>query len=84
MRKTEKRNKIKKDISILIWFVFIWELFLFLLAVIVGQACGYRNTFIAFGIMGALLGIPMIIVMFVKIGTDGIIDMFMKKIEKSN
>ncbi len=78
------RNGHKKDLSILIWLVFVWELLLFLLAVIVGHACGYRNAFVAFGVMGALLGIPAFITIFAWNGVTIIIEMVMKRGKKQD
>lgn len=51
-----------KNISTVFWIIIITELLLFLLALIIGRTCGYRETFIGFGILGAFLGFPMIIV----------------------
>lgn len=75
----KKRNDRKNDFLIVIWFILILEVLIFLLAVIVGHICGYRNSFVAFGVMGALLGIPMLIVVFVLNGANFIIDMVMNK-----
>ena len=51
-----------KNISIVFWIIIITELMHLALALIIGRTCSYRETFIGFGILGAFLGFPIIIV----------------------
>jgi hypothetical protein len=53
----ENRSITKWDtFKIMVWFIAIVELFILFLAVINGYSCGYKQTFIAFGILGGLVG----------------------------
>ena len=49
-----------EDIKTILWFIAIIELIILLLAIIFGSICGYKNSFIALGILGAIVGLVMI------------------------
>jgi len=67
-----------KNISTVFWIIIITELLLFLLALIIVRTCGYRETFIGFGVLGAILGFPMIIVVLLM----ALIDLIKDQIER--
>jgi Mn2+/Fe2+ NRAMP family transporter len=45
----------------LLWYLFICEIFLFSLALVIGRGCGYKNTFVAFGCIGVIIGCAVVI-----------------------
>lgn len=57
-------NKLKiqrsENIKAILWFIAIIELVVLLLAIILGPICGYKNSLIAHGILGAIIGLCMI------------------------
>lgn len=68
-----------KNISIVFWIIIVTELLLLFLALIIGRTCGYREAIIGFGVLGAFLGFPMIIVVLLIILVDLIRDMIERK-----
>jgi hypothetical protein len=52
-----KTNKIGlSNVKIILWFILIIEILILLLAIIFGSLCGYKNSFIAHGILGLIIG----------------------------
>jgi hypothetical protein len=54
MGKTNKTGL--SNVKIILWFILIIEILILLLAIIFGSLCGYKNSFIAHGILGLIIG----------------------------
>lgn len=44
------------NIKVILWFILIIEVLIFFLAIIDGSLCGFKNSFIAHGVLGLILG----------------------------
>ena len=51
------------QVRIIVWFIIVVLVFIFCLAVINGHGCGYKNSFIAHGILGVVVGGCLIILL---------------------
>jgi len=58
------------------WFLFVCEVLVLGLALIFGHSCGYRNSFIAFGTIGAIIGLLAIGVLVLLKFFDRVIDKY--------
>jgi hypothetical protein len=59
-----------ENIKTILWFIATIELIILLLAIIFGPICGYKNSLIAHGILGAIIGLSMIAPLFFIVALD--------------
>ena len=65
--------------NILVWFIVVVEAFIFCLAIIHGHACGYKNSLIAHGILGLLVGVCLAILLLAFVGAAKCIDFLINR-----
>ncbi len=65
--------------GILVWFIIVVEAFIFCLAIIIGNTCGYKNSLIAHGILGLLVGTSLAILLISLICVNKIIDYILSR-----
>lgn len=52
-----KTNKTAlSNVKVILWFILIIEVLIFLLAIIFGSLCGFKDSFIAHGVLGLIIG----------------------------
>jgi hypothetical protein len=66
------------QIHIIVWFIIVVLIFIFCLAVINGNGCGYKNSLIAHGVLGLLVGGCLVILLAVCIAMSTCIDIILR------
>ena len=75
-------NSFTDQIKIFLWSIFVVEFFAVCLGIIFGRLCGYRDSLFAHGILGAIIGIGLLILLLTYIVIEMLIRYFTKDKKK--
>ena len=77
-------NSFADQIKIFLWVIFVVEVLAIGLGIIFGRLCGYKNSILAHGILGVIIGIGLLILLLVYIIIEMLIRYFSKEKKGKN
>jgi uncharacterized membrane protein len=80
MGKTYKAKQ--SNVKVVLWFILIIEVLILLLAIIFGSLCGFKNSLIAHGILGLILGSCLILLLITITAFNYLLSIFDKHFVK--
>jgi uncharacterized membrane protein len=75
----KERNDKWDNVKTVLWFIVMIEVLILLLAIINGTGCGYKNSFVAFGVIGLIIGAGLLLLVAAMI----LVTLILKAIENN-